>query len=88
MADHSCIENVHWHLNLQHFGNTNIKYLEVTGRCRVCGNSIRFRGPAGLNPAGPTVAIDGSEAIFPFLFENEQYDGNAVGYSVSSPEVN
>jgi len=80
---HICAEQAHWHLNLQHFGDTNIKYLEVTGACQACGRKVFFRGPAGLNPGGPTVAMDGSEAIFPFLFEDETYDGKAVGYAVS-----
>lgn len=88
MADHVCAEHVHWHLNLQHFGNTNIKYLEVTGACRVCGKKVMFRGSAGLNPSHPTVALDGSEACFPFLFDGETYDGKAMGYAVTSPEAN
>lgn len=87
-AEHRCGEQMHWHLNLQHFGDTNIKYLEVTGKCRVCGKKAVFRGPAGLNPAGPTVAIDGSEAIFPLLLEGETYDGKAMGYSVSNAGAN
>jgi len=83
MAQHNCAEQMHWHLNLQHFGDTNIKYLEVQGKCSECGKAANFRGPAGVNPAHPTVAIDGSEAIFPFLFQDEEYDGKAIGYSVS-----
>lgn len=88
MADHSCAEHLGLHLNVQSFGDTNIKYLEVQGVCNKCGRKAVFRGPAGLNPASPTVALDGSEAVFPFLFDGEQYDGKAVGYSVSSPEAN
>lgn len=88
MAEHSCIEQMHWHLNLQHFGDTNVKYLEVTGACKTCGRKVSFRGPPGLNPSHPTVAIDGSEAIFPFVFEGEVYDGKGVGYSVTNPAVN
>lgn len=87
-TEHKCVELLHWHLNSQHFGNTNIKYLEVTGQCRACGKKAQFRGPAGLSAAHPTVAIDGSEAVFPFLIEGEVYDGKAVDYSVSSPEAN
>lgn len=89
MSDpHKCAEHVHWHLNLQHFGDTNIKYLEVTGGCSLCGRRIAFRGPLGVNPAHPTVTMDGSEASFPFLFEDEIYDGKATGYAVSSPGAN
>lgn len=85
---HNCAEHTHWHLNLQHFGDTNIKYLEVRGHCQRCGRRVTFRGSAGLNPAAPTVAIDGAEAVFPFLFEGEEYDGYAVGYSVSAAGAN
>ncbi|MER9768994.1 hypothetical protein NKJ09_23350 [Mesorhizobium sp. M0189] len=88
MAEHVCAENVEWHLNLQHFGDTNIKYLEVKGACNVCNRAVSFRGPAGLNQSHPTVAIDGSEAVFPFLFSDEEFDGKAVGFSVSIPGGN
>lgn len=44
---HSCVEQIGWHLNLQHFGNTNIKYLEVKGSCQKCSKAIAFRGPGG-----------------------------------------
>lgn len=83
MAEHLCAENMHWHLNLQHFGNTNLKYLEVTGACRECGAKASFRGPLGQNPSYPTVALDGSEAVFPFVMEGEEYDGKAIGYSLA-----
>ncbi|WP_127144085.1 hypothetical protein [Pelagibacterium montanilacus] len=84
MSDHNCPENTHWTLNLQHFGNTNIKYLEVSGACAVCGRKVEFRGPMGVSPEHPTAsAIDGSEACLPFLFAGEIYDGKGVGYSVS-----
>lgn len=88
MTDHTCAENIMFHLNVQHFGDTNIKYLEVSGTCRVCCLRLAFRGPAGINPSSPTVAIDGSEAVFPFLIEGEEYDGNAVGYELSFPGAN
>jgi hypothetical protein len=88
MDGHNCAENLGLNLNIQRFGNTNIKYLEVRGVCNKCGRKAVFRGPPGLNPSAPTVAIDGSEAIFPFLFEGEKYDGRAAGYSVTSPEAN
>ena len=80
---HECVENMNFHLNLQSFGDTNIKYLEVRGGCSICGRRMRFRGQAGLSPSAPTTAIDGSEAIFPFLFEGETYDGKGSGYTVS-----
>ena len=88
MAEHICAEHMHWHLNLQHFGDTNMKYLEVRGACKECGKAVTFRGPAGLNPSHPTVSMDGAEAIFPFVLDGEVYDGKAVGYSVSIPGAN
>lgn len=88
MSDCACVEHLNFHLNVQHFGDTNIKYLEVQAHCNLCGRKASFRGPAGLNPSHPTVAINGSEAIFPFVFEREVYDGKAVGYSVSTPGAN
>lgn len=84
MADPCAHEDVHFHLNIQTFGNTNIKYLEVTGHCTKCSARLQFRGPAGVSPDVPTVsAIDGHEASFPFLFDGETYDGKAIGYAVS-----
>lgn len=84
--EHTCAENVHVTLNVQFFGNTNIKYLEVKLHCSLCGKPARFRGNlVGLSPTEPTIGADGAEAIFPFLFEGEEYDGKAMGYLVSSP---
>lgn len=88
MVDHVCAEHIHFHLNVQHFGDTNIKYLEARGACKLCGRKLAFQGPAGLSPSYPTVSLDGSEATFPFLFDGEVYDGKAMGYSVTSPEAN
>ena len=88
MTDHNCVEAITFDLKVQHFGDSNINYLEVSGACGTCGRKLMFRGPAGLNPASPTVAIDGSEAVFPFLIEGEEYDGNAVGYALSHPGAN
>lgn len=81
---HNCTDGMHFHLNVQHFGDTNIKYLEVTAHCKVCGAKAAFRGPPGLNPSHPTVAIDGTEAVFPFVFEGEEYDGKATALTVTS----
>lgn len=83
MSDHNCAEQMHWHLNLQHFGDTNIKYLEVSGSCKVCGRQAAFRGSLGLNPAEPTVSVDQAGAVFPFVYAGEEYDGKGIGYSVS-----
>lgn len=88
MTDHACAENIDFHINVQQFGDTNLKYLEVAGACRLCGRTLAFRGPAGISPAHPTVAIDGGEAVLPCLFDGETYDGKAAGYSVTSPGAN
>ena len=89
MSDnHNCVEHMHYHLNLSHAGDTNMKYLEVTGSCSICGRKAQFRGPVGMSPNHPTVAIDGSEAVLPFVFEDETYDGKAIGYSVSALGAN
>lgn len=88
MSDHNCVTTISFHLNVQHFGDTNIKYLEISGVCKLCHRRVKFRGPAGLSAASPTVAVDGSEAIFPFLIDGEEYDGNAVGYELSYPGAN
>lgn len=85
MADaHNCTEAMHFHFNVQYFGNTNIRYLEVTAHCKECNAKAIFRGPPGLNPSHPTVALDGTEAVFPFLFEGEEYDGNAMALTYKS----
>ena len=87
MTDHVC-DDIHFNLNIQWFGDTNLKYLEVSGVCKGCGRKLAFRGPAGLNPSHPTAAMDGAEAIFPFVMEGEEYDGKAVGYALTFPGAN
>lgn len=73
--------DVHPHLNEARFGNTNIRYLEVSGRCKICDQPIRFRGaPLGMTPTHPTMALDGSEIVLPFLFGDEEFDGKAISF--------
>lgn len=73
--------DVHCHFNLATFEDTNIRYLEVTGRCNVCQAPMRFRGaPLGVTPAHPTMALDGSEVRLPMMFGDEEYDGKAAGF--------
>lgn len=72
----------HFNLELAAFGDTNIRYLEITGHCNVCGAALRFLGlPLGLTPSRPTGALDGSEARLPVMFGEEEYDGKAVGFT-------
>ncbi len=88
LVPHRCAEQMHWHLNLQHFGDTNMKYLEVQGACKVCGAKASFRGSIGVSPKHPTVAADGHQAVLPFVYEGEIYDGKAVGYILSAKGAN
>lgn len=75
--------DVHFHLNTAIFGNTNIRYLEITGHCKICDAPLRFRGPVGVSPDHPTVSVFGNEASLPFLFGEEEYDGRATGLRVT-----
>ena len=75
--------DVAFHINMASFGDTNIRFLEVSGSCNICGAEMRFRGPAGLSPNQPTVSIGGEEASLPFMFGDETYDGKATGFSVA-----
>lgn len=73
--------DLHYTLNLALFGNTNIRYLEITGVCKICDAPMRFRGmPFGLSPMHPTMAIDGSDVSLPVMFGDEEYDGKAMGF--------
>lgn len=71
---------VHFNLNSSRFGNTNIRYLEITAACKICDAPMRFRGlPFGMTPHHPTMAADGLEVILPHMFGDEEYDGKAIG---------
>jgi hypothetical protein len=75
--------DVHFELNLASFGDTNIRYLEVKGRCKVCDEIARFRGPMGVSPDQATVSLFGDEASLPLMFGAEEYDGQATSLQVS-----
>lgn len=81
-ASTKCPHNdIHYQLNLQSFGDTNVRYLEIKGACKICDAPITFRGMQfGVNPNAPTMAIDGSEASLPLMFGDEEYDGKAMGF--------
>lgn len=81
-ASTQCPHNdVHYNLNLQSFGNTNIRYLEIHGHCKICNEPICFRGmPLGVNPGAPTMSVDGGEVRLPLMFGQEEYDGKAMGF--------
>lgn len=74
--------DVHYNLNLASFGNTNLRYVEMTGHCRICGATMRFRGPVGMGPDFAGVAADGSEVRIPLLFEGEELEGRPVGFKM------
>lgn len=72
---------MHWNLHHQGFHDSNLHYLEITGRCNTCGKAAEFRGiPLGLSPQHPTMAIDGSEIRFPWFGEGEEPNGPMIGF--------
>lgn len=77
---------VHYHLNLASFGDTNIRYVEIKGSCKICEAPMVFQGRVGCSPREPMVALGGFEISIPVMFGEEQYDGKAVGYSLSIEE--
>lgn len=73
--------DVHIDLNHQMMGDSNIHYLEVKVRCQVCNAPMIFRGmPFGVSPDRPTMAVDGTEVILPFLGEGEKPAGKMIGF--------
>lgn len=41
----TCPHNdLHYNLNFQSFGDTNIKYIELSGYCKLCKKKIKFQG--------------------------------------------
>jgi hypothetical protein len=78
---------VHYELNLASFGNTNIRYVEIKGACKLCDAPMVFQGRVGVSPLEPTVSLGGFEASLPVMFGDEEYDGRATGYSLSLGEV-
>ena len=78
--------------NLEHaiFKDTNIRYLEIIGKCKICETPIQFQGnfPVGLTPEHPTqVELGNTNIVLPFLIEGEQYDGKSIGYIVKNSEI-
>lgn len=74
--------DLHLNINNAGFGDTNLHYLEITARCKICGKRAAFRGPMGMMPDQPAVAPDGSEIRVPFIFEGEQLTGKPMGFSI------
>ncbi len=73
--------DVHIELNHQMMADSNVHYLEVKVRCRICEAPMAFRGlPFGVSPHHPTMAIDGSEITLPFLGAGEEPAGKLIGF--------
>lgn len=74
--------DVHFNLKNVGFADTNIHYLEITGRCALCDKKLTFRGcPLGVSPAHPTMTLGGEEIRIPFLCEGEEPTGNQIGFT-------
>jgi len=78
--------------NLEHaiFKDTNIRYLEIIGKCKICETPIQFQGnfPVGVTPDFPTqVELGNRNIVLPFLVEGEIYDGNSPSFYVKDPEI-
>lgn len=72
--------DLHFTLNHVHLEDSNVHYLEITATCNICSSPMAFRGmPLGLSPGHPTMALDGSEAILPFLGAGEEPAGKLIG---------
>lgn len=74
--------DVHYNLNLAAFGDTNLRYLEITGRCKICNAPLRFRGPMGVAPDVAKISVDRETLHAPLLFGDEQLTGSPVGYGI------
>ncbi len=78
-----CSHHIDWKINHAAFGDTNINYLEIQGKCSNCHKIVKFRGaPLGLSPNNPTMEVGGSEVRLPFIFEDENYDGKDIGFDI------
>lgn len=77
-------DDANFHINVACFGDTNLRYLEITGRCKRCDAPMRFRcDAAGISPDRPMVNIGRDTMHLPFLFGDDAYDGRAVGFTVT-----
>lgn len=72
------------HIELKNVGmdDSNIHYLEIKARCKICEKDMVFRGlTLGLTPNHPTSELGGYEARLPFLGEGEELTGNTIGFT-------
>lgn len=63
------------HVNIAVMMDTNVRSMEVTARCKICGEAMRFLGaPIGISLARPTVSVDGTELRVPMVPASEEPD--------------
>lgn len=75
--------DVHIHVNHHRFGDTNLQYLEITAKCRICETDMVFRGaPLGSSPDHPAMSPDGREMRLPMLGDDEDLIGKPAGFSI------
>ncbi|MCG8595652.1 MAG: hypothetical protein MI785_14990 [Kiloniellales bacterium] len=71
------------HFDIRHvrMEDSNIHYLEVKARCKICGSPMVFRGlPLRVSPEQPTGELGGYEARLPMLGEGEEPSGSLIGF--------
>lgn len=74
--------DLHFDSNHVSMGDSNVHYLEIKARCRVCDVPMVFRGlPLGLSPHQPTMQIDGQEVRLPMLGKGEEPEGTLIGFT-------
>ncbi|ACB80898.1 hypothetical protein Mpop_2743 [Methylorubrum populi BJ001] len=65
--------DLHFHLNIANLVDANVKAVDLTCSCKICGTPMRFLGmPHGVSMAQPTMSVDGLEARFPLVARNEE----------------
>lgn len=73
--------DLHFEIRNVGFSDTNLHYLEIKARCKICELPMVFRGlPLGLTPAHPTGELGGQEARLPFLADGEEMTGKVAGF--------
>lgn len=77
-------ENIHYHVNRNHFENTNLEYVEISGKCSACGDPVQFRcDMVGMSPHRPAVDLAGTSMVLPCTIGDAVYDEKgAHGYIV------
>lgn len=63
------------HVNVVVMSDTNVRSVEITARCKICEEPMRFIGvPMGISLARPTVSVDGEELRVPMVPASEEPD--------------